>query len=78
MAIKYDTVTGASDTNRKAQDQRKTVYEPKLKGMRCAKCNQDTVIRFVHTGSGYVNGEIEACCEEFEKKINDKIWPNKY
>jgi len=75
--IKYNCVTGAADSNKRAREQRDTFCKPKLRGVKCKKCNIDTTINFVQTGSGYVREEIEACCTDFEKQISDKLWPDK-
>ena len=75
--IKYDTKTGSSFLNEKARAQRDGTFKPTLKGMHCRKCNSDSIIRFVESGTNYVKTEIESCCPDFENRIREKLWPNK-
>lgn len=77
MAIKYEIKTGKSDSNFKARGQRDAFYIPALKGMKCGLCKKDTLIRFVETGNGYVNAQIDSCCKDFEKRIKEKIQSEK-
>jgi len=74
MAIKYEVKTGAKDLNEIARAHKKDL-EKRLKGMRCGKCNQDTLIRFVEF-EGRVAPEINSCCEEFRERIHKERWPN--
>jgi hypothetical protein len=75
--IKYEIKTGDSVLNRKARDQRDVYLKPKLKGMHCRKCEKDTIIEFAESGTNYVKTLIHSCCPEFDKRIKDKLWPNK-
>ncbi|MEQ3501117.1 hypothetical protein ABMY20_15285 [Tenacibaculum sp. SSH1-16] len=72
--IKYEIKTGCSFLNEKARQQRDIGFKPKLKGMRCGKCSEHTVIKFVETDFTHVKAVFNSCCSEFENRIKDKLW----
>jgi hypothetical protein len=74
--IKYKIKTGAKELNEKARAYR-DIYKKELNGMHCRKCKTDTIIEFVKSDSNYVKTFIHSCCSEFDKRIKDKLWPNK-
>jgi len=75
--IKYEIKTGSSFLNEKARQQRDLAFKANLKGMRCGKCSSDTIIKFVEDDSTHVKAEYNVCCSDFEKRIKEKLWPNK-
>jgi hypothetical protein len=74
--IKYKIKTGYKHLNEKARAN-KEIYKRELKGMHCRNCKKDTIIEFVESGTNYVKALIHSCCPEFDKRIKDKLWPNK-
>ena len=70
--IKYDISMGDKALNTIARHQRDAIYKPRLKGMHCRQHTENTIIRFYPYGST-VNGQIHACCAEFEGRIREKL-----
>jgi hypothetical protein len=80
MAIKYKTQTGYSFINIKARQIRDVALKPKLTGMHCKKCATDSVFTFHqhqgYAGSGSVDWNLDACCEDFRQAIYQKLGVN--
>lgn len=70
--IKFEIMLGYKHLNWEAQ-QTKEHFKPYLKGMRCAKCNKDTVIGFYEREDQHVYPRINACCPEFKKRVLTKL-----
>lgn len=81
--IKYRIKLGFKHLNMEATAQKKGLFQPRLKGMHCRKCQgKETVISFKEvtvTGAlptvkiNFITHQIEACCEEFETRIRAKL-----
>lgn len=74
--IKWKT-TGYGSFNEQAREF-KDIGKAHLRGMHCRKCGVDTTIGFIDDGYGYLTYKIDACCQEFKRRIEDKIQPNKH
>lgn len=74
--IKYEIKLGSSYLNKIARDYRDVGYKPVLKGMHCRKCSTDTIIKFVKSEIS-VKHKINACCNDFEQRINDRLFPKR-
>ena len=77
MAIKIKIQTGALHLNVKAKGIRDNALKPKLKGMKCKYCSENTIISFQQNqafpGSSSVDYVIDACCPEFDREIKNKL-----
>lgn len=80
--IKYKIETGSQFLNQKARGCRDSEYKPALRGMRCGKCEEDTVIEFIfkdvvispsYTMPDVVGVIYHACCSAFENRIKAKV-----
>lgn len=80
--IKYKIKTGKSFLDSKARGYRDTEYKPALRGMRCGKCQVDTVIEFVFKdviiSPSYTMPDVgdviyDACCPDFEARLKAKV-----
>jgi hypothetical protein len=74
--IKYKTQVGSKHMNMEAHEL-KDAMKHSLSGMNCRKCKTDTVVSFIDDGYGHLKPEIKACCPDFEKRIRNRIWPEK-
>lgn len=71
--IRYKTHLGFKHLNARVRETRDYVYKPALKGMHCRKCSTDTEIKFVPDSYGAFFTEIDACCQDFNNRIKDKL-----
>lgn len=74
--IKFEIPKGYEHDKQKAR-QTRDHFKPMLSGMRCAKCNQDTIIGFYlrndYGHTYHVYPQIKACCPEFKKRVLGKL-----
>ena len=71
MAIKYKTITGSDDVNRKARIHKAQLL-PLLKGMKCNNCkgiDSKFTFDYFREGQGTVVPTFHACCDEFDRKV---------
>lgn len=77
MAIKYNTKTGDKLLNIKAAQLRDLTLKPRLIGMACSKCDEDSEFTFeqhkAYPGSGSIDWDFHACCYDFEQKVYKKL-----
>lgn len=81
MAIKYNTKVGAEHLNFKARNLRDYVLKPQLSGMKCKYCGGDSEFTFrqhdSYAGSGSVDWDFHACCENFKRDVYLKLGVNR-
>lgn len=70
--IKFNTTLGARHLNAEAREL-SNALKPYIKGMRCSKCKTDTIINFIDDGYGHLKPSIQACCNEFKLRVQQKI-----
>lgn len=70
--IKYNIKLNSSHLITEAIESRAFI-ELDLSGMYCQKCKTDTQIDFTDGRHGQVDFIIVACCDDFERRIKDKL-----